>query len=147
MPHFSIQIGPGGALLDAVIGVSAARLAALTTASQPIPTAQRVRALLDTGASCTCVDPTVLAALGIPSTGTTLLNSPTTGSAPQAVNVYDVGILIPGSTQPPFFLGTVAVAECHLLQAQGFHALIGRDILASCVVNYNGPLSLVTVSY
>ena len=147
MPHFSIAIGPGGPLLDAIVGVSQARLAALTAASQPMPSAQRVRALLDTGASCTCVDPSILAALSIPSTGTTLVNSPTTGSSPQTVNVYDVGILIPGATLPPLFLSTVAVAELELLQVQGFHVLIGRDILASCVVHYNGPLKLVTVSY
>ena len=147
MPHFSIPISPGGALLDAFIGVSQARRAALTTASQPIPPLQPARALLDTGASCTCVDPSVLIALGIPSTGTTLVNSPTSGTNPQTVNVYDVCIWIPGATPPPFFLNTVAVAESQLLQAQGFHALIGRDILASCVINYNGPLGFVTVSY
>ena len=148
MPHFSIPIAAaGGALLDAYIGVSQARRTALTAASQPAPDSQRVRALLDTGASCTCVDPIILTALGIPSTGTTQMNSPTTGANPQTVNVYDVSIGIPGATPPPFFLGTVAVAEAQLLQVQGFHAIIGRDILASWVIHYNGPLSLVTVSY
>ena len=88
-----------------------------------------------------------MAALGVPITGTVLVNTPTTGNTPQVANVYDVGIMIPGATTPPLFLGTIAVAESLLLQSQGFHALIGRDILASCVISYNGPLNLVTVSY
>jgi hypothetical protein len=65
----------------------------------------------------------------------------------QTVNVYDVSIWIPGAIPPPFFLGTVAVAESQLLQSQGFHILLGRDILAYCMVHYSGPLNLVTVSY
>jgi len=134
-------------LLDAYIGVSQGRRAALLAASEPVPDPQSARALLDTGASCTCVDPSVLARLGIPSTGTTLVNSPTTGTSPQTVNVYDVSIWIPGAIPPPFFLGTVAVAESQLLQSQGFHILLGRDILAYCMVHYSGPLNLVTVSY
>jgi hypothetical protein len=93
------------------------------------------------------MDPSVLVALGIPATGTTLMNTPSTGSQPQAVNTYDVSILIPAASLPPLVLGTVAVVETQLLNQQGFHALIGRDILAGCVFHYNGPLGLITVSY
>jgi len=141
-----------GPILDAYIGASQARIAALTTAKQPIPLMEKVRALLDTGASCTCVDSTVLSKLAIPATGTTSINSTTTGATPQVVNLYDVGILIPGAispsgaTSPPLFLNTVAVAESPLLK-HGFQALIGRDILAFCVFHYNGPLRSLTVSY
>jgi predicted aspartyl protease len=147
MPHFTIQIGPNGALLDAWVGVSQARAAALQTANQTVPPLQQIRALIDTGASATCMDPSVMNALGIAPHGTTLMNSPTTGGTPQPTNVYDVSIAIPGATPPPLWLNTVAVAESLLLQAQGFHALIGRDILAACVIHYNGPLKFITVSY
>ena len=56
---------------------------------------------------------------------------------------------IPGATKtdPPHLLPTIAVAGSELLQAQGYHALIGRDILAMWVVHYNGPAGLFTVSY
>ena len=93
------------------------------------------------------MDPSVVSALNIPPTGITQLSSSTTGSAPATVNVYDVSIGIPGATQPPHVLGTIAVAESQLLQRHGFHALIGRDILAAWTFYYNGPVGLLTVSY
>jgi hypothetical protein len=75
------------------------------------------------------------------------MNTPTTGMVPQNVNLYDVAILIPGATQPPLFLDTVAVAESVLLPTQGFHVIIGRDILSKFVISYNGPIGFVTISY
>lgn len=75
------------------------------------------------------------------------MNTPSTGSTPHVANVYDVSIVIPGATPPAFTLGNIAIAEANLFNSQGFHALIGRDILESCVVHYNGGLKLVTVSY
>jgi hypothetical protein len=124
-----------------------ARYQALKKANLPTPTGQQVRALLDTGASATCIDPSVVAALGIPPHGTCLMNTPTTGAEPQTVNLYDVGLGIAGSTAPPLVFETVEVAESNLLQAQGFHMLIGRDILARCTFYYHGPASVISISY
>ena len=147
MPHFSIQISPAGPLFDAYISVSEARAAALLLAKQQLPLARKIRALLDTGASHTCLDPSIINDLQIPPTGTTSVLTPSTGATPHTVNLYDVCINIPGSKPPPHILGTVAVAGCELLQSQGFHALIGRDILSQWTVYYNGPLKLITISY
>ena len=147
MPHFTLPIDPQGPILTAYVGVSHARAIALQTAQQVVPPPQPIRALLDTGATVTCMDPSVMSALGIPSRGTTLLGSSTSGNAPATVNVYDVSIAVPGATPPPHVLGTIAVAESPLLTAYGFHALIGRDILAGWTVYYNGPVNMFTVSY
>ena len=147
MPHFAIPISPNGPLFDAFVRVSKSRFDALHTAKQTVPPAQQIRALLDTGASASCLDLSVITALGIQTTGTTQISTPSTGNTPQTVNLYDVSILIPGPVPPPLIFNTVAVAGCELLQAQGFHALIGRDILSVCVFHYNGPLQQITVSY
>ena len=88
-----------------------------------------------------------MTALGIPPHGTCLMNTPTTGATPQTVNLYDVGIGVPGATPPPLVFETVEMAESNLLQAQGFHMLLGRDIFTRCVFYYNGPANIVTVSY
>lgn len=48
-------------MVNAALGVSEARRQALTAAGQPVPPFVPIRALLDTGASVTCVDPTVIA--------------------------------------------------------------------------------------
>ena len=149
MSNFTLQITPNGPILDAWVGVSQARRTALETAKQPIPQLQVIRALLDTGASHTCLDPSVLTALSIPPHSTIQVLTPSTGNIPYEANVYDVSIVIPGAakTDPTYTLPTIAVAGCELLQAQGYHALIGRDILSGWVVHYNGPMGLFTVSF
>ena len=149
LPHFTLQIGPSGPVLKAVVGVSQARQAALQAANQAIPPGQQIWALVDTGASCTCVDPTVLQALQLPPTGSMSVNTPSTGSQPYTANQYDVGIVIPGPspTHPSYYLHTVAVVEAELLLAQGFHALIGRDVLQHCLFHYNGMTGLFTLAY
>ena len=147
MSHFNIPIGHGGPLIDAFITVSAARQSALEAASRSIPDPQKIRALLDTGASHSCLDPVVVTALGIPVTGNCQINTPSSGAAPHTVDLYDVGIYIPATNPPPLVFPTVAVAGCQLFQAQGFHALIGRDILDLCMLFYNGPLKVLTLSF
>lgn len=147
MPHVSIPIGPGGPLFDAYIYISKARHEALEKAQKPTPTASKVRALLDTGASCTCVDPSVLQTLSIPSRGTSPMNTPSAGDKPQTVNLYDIGLGIQGHTAPALIFETVQVAGTELLKSQGFHVLIGRDILSRCVFHYNGPGNQIIVSY
>lgn len=153
MPHFPVQIGPTGPLFDAFIRVSKSRFDALTAAKQPIPPAQPIRALLDTGASASCLDLSVVAALGLQPTGNTSIVTPSTGNTPHIVNVYDISILVPAAVlrtegvTPPLIFNTVAVAGCDLLQTQGFHALIGRDILSVCMFYYNGPGNVIIVSY
>jgi hypothetical protein len=65
------------------------------------------------------------------------------------MNQYDVGIIIPGPTlnHPPFILHTLAVVETALFAAQGFHSLIGRDILEHCVLTYNGSMGQFILAY
>jgi hypothetical protein len=39
------------------------------------------------------------------------------------------------------------VTASDLLFAQGFHALVGRDILSQCILIYNGSNDMFTLSY
>jgi hypothetical protein len=39
------------------------------------------------------------------------------------------------------------VIAADLLQAQGIHALIGRDILMQCVLHYNGTTGTFTLAF
>lgn len=62
---------------------------------------------------------------------------------------FDVGIAIPGSlpTHPALIFNTVPVIASQLVAAQGFQALIGRDILAHCLLNYNSLIGQFTLAY
>ena len=149
MPHFTLQISPQGPILLVYIGVSQARQAALAAAGQQIPQPVPIQALIDTGASGTCVDPSVLSMLGLTPTGVVSVNTPSTGNQPHIAQQYDVSLVIPGGlpTHPQLWFANVPVIAAQLLVAQGFQALIGRDILADCLFTYNGQTGQFTLAY
>lgn len=150
MPYFTRQVTPpaGSLIVVATIGVSQARRTALMAASQPIPNGVVVQGLLDTGASNTCVDPTVLTQLNLSPRGTTQINSPTTGSQPASAPTYDVSLTIPGMPgHPPFIFQTIPIIESQLQAAQGIQALIGRDVLRFCLLTYDGRNGLFSLAY
>ena len=149
MPHFTLQVTSNGPLLNAFVGVSHARHTALNAAKQPTPQAVQIRALIDTGASCTCMDPSVVTALQLVATGPVTMNTPSTGATPHTAWEYDVSIIIPGASanHAPLLIPNIAVASTELLATLGFHALIGRDILSRCILTYNGETGLFMLAY
>jgi hypothetical protein len=145
VPHVTVQIAPGGPLLDFRIGVSQARAQALQQSGLPIPQPLQIRGLVDTGASCSCVDPSALQGLGLTPTGQSPMLTPSTGTQPHYANVYDVSLIL---VHPALQLtmGNVAVAESELM-VQGIQALIGRDVLKNCLLVYDGALGVFTLSF
>jgi hypothetical protein len=149
MPHFTLQSDSNGLIIAAAVFVSQERQTALKNAGEKIPDLIQIRALIDTGASSTCVDTTVLKGLQLTPTGSSPMVTPSTGNKPVDVDQYDIGILVPPAkpNQTPLMFGTVAVCSIDLIQSQGFHALIGRDILSHCLLSFNGASGLFTLAY
>lgn len=151
MPHLTLPLSAGRPLIDIYVGVSQARRDALTEAGQVFPAPLPARALVDTGASCTCIDLTILQQLGIPPTGTTPVLTPSTGQIPHIANQYDVSIQIAfGDSGSPFkflfWAHTMPVVDADL-RPQGILALIGRDILTTGILQYNGETRLFTLAF
>ena len=145
MPHVTFQIAPGGPLLDIAVGVSQPRAEALTANNQPVPQPLPVRGLIDTGASCTCIDPAILQGLGLTPTGTVSIATPSTGNQPHYCDQYDVSItLLHPIFQYTFLI--VPVIEANL-SAQGIQALIGRDVLKNCLFVYDGTAGIFTLAF
>jgi|SRR6185369_1467915 hypothetical protein len=137
MPHLTVPFSNGSPIIDLIIGVSAPRADALKKAGQPIPAVIPVRALIDTGASCTNVDPTILTALAVPSSGTVPCHTPSTKSGkPHIANQFDVSLRLihPLLTRTFFAIPVIESELCH----QGIHAILGRDILSFCLLTYDG---------
>ncbi len=135
--------------MDAAVLVSVPRLAVLKQMGQSAASPQRVRALLDTGAAGTCVDPMVLKALGLSPTGEALMLTPSTGSTPQNAFTYDVqiGIFAGRPNDLHYISSTIQVMASDLYAGQGIHVLIGRDVLAGCIFHYNGADGILTLAY
>jgi len=145
LPNFTLPITAYGALLDIFIDVSLPRKEAIKSAGLEIPDPVLSRGLVDTGASHTCIDPEIIKRLGINPTGTTSVTTPSTGSTPHTCNQFDVGIIIP-SEKLNYQIYSLPVMESELSN-QGFHVLIGRDILRNCILHYNGEMAQYTLSF
>jgi len=97
--------------------------------------------LVDTGASITCVDRTLLELLEIPSVGISEVFTPS-GKAQQ--NIYPIEISFPQINLPKIAFSQVLGSE---LKDQGIIALIGRDVLRHFLLVYNGPGGFVSLAH
>lgn len=148
MPHFTLNLDPAGPVANAGISVSEGRRLALTAAGEAVPQMMFVRALVDTGASFTSVDPSVLTALSLTPTGTIDMVTPSTGQGTHTADTYDIDFQIgAGPNDTPLIIQNLRVASCDLFLRQGIHVLVGRDILARCILVYNGALNFFSLSF
>ena len=147
MPVLTAAFQAGVPLVRIAVGVSEPRQGALQAVSQPIPDPQGCLALLDTGASHSCVDPTILAALGLSPTGSVSVLTASSGTTPHACRQFDVALVIFMDNQQIHLASlTIPVMELDLVN-QGFGALIGRDVLSQGLLVYNGKRGELMLSF
>jgi len=101
--------------------------------------------LIDTGASVTSVDSSVIDQLGLQPTGTVGIRTPSTGLIPHTCSTYDVELTIPGPTQARH-VPAVAIIDGHYL-SQGHQGLLGRDMLKDGRLIYCGHDNFVMLSF
>lgn len=146
MPCVNLQILELGPVIDVLIHISAPRKVAMESAGLVTPNQVRSRLLIDTGASCTCLDEEVIKSLNLTPSGTTSIHTPSTteGNSHQC-NQYDVSLIIPHNALSRQF-HAVPVVESKFSH-QGIDGLLGRDVLNQCVFIYNGELGIYTLSF
>lgn len=131
-----IQIPPAAALvmrgpvLQVTVTIEQNAAKALLTQGKTVQSKTGI-ALIDTGASNTCVDDKAAQELGLPVIDVGSMQSASHEKHP--CNIYPVQIVTPVVTlNSPRTIGAN-------LASQGLLVLIGRDVLASCNLFYNGP--------
>ncbi|MCY4152237.1 MAG: hypothetical protein OXE94_08405, partial [Aestuariivita sp.] len=132
MPQLTIPTDDAGRpCLDVQLSIGKEHEKTLQARKMEVPTPRTVRGLMDSGASCTCVDISVVRALGLSSSKevhflTPLSNDPITGLQ------YEVGVHIAaGPTQRPWIdTSNLPVIAFPFSPDQPFHVLVGHDLLS-----------------
>lgn len=147
MAHFTRAIEQSGPLLNALLTLSVPGAQALRKEGKPVPRGFLAKGLVDTGASCTSVDPSVVEALGLRPISRVPMITPSTGPEPIMVDQYDIGVAIYSTEEEaPLRVDALPVCGTPLIN-QGFHVLIGRDVLARCLLFYNGATHQYSLSF
>lgn len=146
MPSVNLQILPLGPVIDVHVGISEPRRLALQRAKIDPPKSANCRLLIDTGASCTCVDSWIIQHLSLTPSGVANIHTPSTSAGnTHTCNQYDASLIIQHPAISRIF-NPVPIIESQFSH-QGIDGLLGRDILKSCLFIYNGELGLYTLSF
>ena len=126
--------------MQVTISVAESVVAQLAEKGLEIPAPVSGLALIDTGASTTCIDNDVAQQIGAPVVDVVKMAS--ASHAETEANMYPIRLEVVG------LLGTVSAPRAMgaALQCQGLIALIGRDVLRRCTLHYNGPSGEFTLA-
>ncbi|MHB8539431.1 MAG: retroviral-like aspartic protease family protein [Candidatus Acidiferrales bacterium] len=137
--HPAIALNQRGPIIQVTVTIEQNAGKGLLAQGKTLPTPKSGVALIDTGATATCIDEQAAQELGLPVIDVAKMTSAT--HADQQCNVYPVQIAIP----PVLILNsprTIGAA----LAPQGILVLLGRDLLRNCSLFYNGPAGQFTLS-
>jgi len=142
--HSPEGLSSAGPLLQVQVMVPPALAALLGQSNQPIPAPGTGWALIDTGATRTCVDKAVLDELEVQATGAI-----TTGTAagPAQQLLYPAKLNFPGANFEIEFGSVIGVdLSGQSIAGQNVIVLLGRNVLSRCVLVYNGPGGIFTLA-
>jgi len=140
-----LQVGPhglfaGGVVMDVALAVDAVTAGSLRNGGQAIPTPVTAQALVDTGCTITSIDDSIVQQLGLIVRGYSTTH---TAGGPITSGQYLVGLSFPGTNLNGRTLHRVQSVN---LSGQPFKVLIGRDLMASWNINYNGPAGFISIA-
>ena len=133
-------LSANGIIINVAVGVDIHTAVSLRAQGQNVPDSISCQALIDTGASCLCIDGTIAQKLGLARRGET---TNLTAAGPVRTNLYAVSLLFPGSNLRTYELLRASEAD---LSPQPFKCLIGRDVMRNWHVHYNGQSGAVSIA-
>lgn len=133
-----------GALLVVEIHIPIVLENVLKIQNKPIPGPKKGVALIDTGATNTCVDHNVISGLGVKSVG--VINSGTAGGSAQ-MNLFPARLKFPNENLNLEFTSCAGVSlDGQTAMGLPIIALLGRDVLSNFILIYNGPAGMYTIT-
>lgn len=128
-----------GPIVEVSVGVTGDIADGWRNSGIDVPAPVSGRALIDTGATVTCVDEEVANTLDLPVRDVVTMVSATEETEQ---SVYPIQMDVAGSDLTIDASKAVGAS----LQEQGLVALIGRDVLSQTTFHYNGPAGEYTLS-
>lgn len=119
----------------------------MLAAKLAVPAPVVVRALVDTGASGTCVAPAIVRQLGLVPSGTVTMHTPSTAGKPVVRSQFDVAVGIFMDSDEVHIPSLIIPVVESDLACQGIQALIGRDVLENGILIYDGRPRSVTLAF
>jgi hypothetical protein len=145
VPSFSSNIAnleAVGPVVEVLIFPSVAQVQQLQQSHQPIPAPVKIQALIDTGASGSCINPAVAESLALSQVGVSNMSTPSTTTPVQCPIVMLDVLFMPNQVKVGNIFATVAP-----LGGQQIQMLIGRDVLKHGVLIYTGYINQFTLSF
>jgi hypothetical protein len=146
MSRLTLPVDPRGRLVVKLyLNVGTVRRSALAQSGQQIPIPVQVNAMIDTGASMTVVEESILKNdLKLLPTGDILVHTASTGAIPVKRDLYRVEVALAEAVT-----GTLAsnleVIAVDTLAGLGVGALLGRDVLSTLYFEYKGVSDEFTI--
>lgn len=147
MPIISRTIDWEGALVDVLVGVHASRREKLVRLQMTVPSAIPIPAQIDTGTHRSGIDEGVLRSLELD--GEVDIEEVFTSSTtdePHKCPVYLAELTLVGAEGNRSF-ETLRVLAHHFSPNEKAKAVIGRDLLAHCILEYDGVKRYFTLSF
>lgn len=147
LPHPQALQGTGP-VIQVQVEVPTALATQLQHTGQTVPQPVLGYALIDTGASLSAVDATVIQQLGVQPVGVAHVG---TAGGPQQQATCPARFSFPGSSLPAIdfnqLLGANLSGQLALGAGNPLVALLGRDLLQHFVLIYNGPAAMFTLAF
>lgn len=136
-----------GALVSTTIGISSARRRALLREGLTVPPVQRVDLLVDTGASHTMVDASVMRSLQLQPINSYSYHSTSTAGVPEMCEAYDAELTLGSASE-----GNLLRIEPLEIMANSFighhyQGLLGRDVLNRLQLAWRGTTRELALVY
>jgi len=148
MGFVSGKLVNAGAIIEVQVGVGVARRQVLESRKIRVPDPIFVKAIIDTGSFLSACSPRIFEELGIsPVSYQPIRTASTEPGKPHDCPVFDVSLAVIANARPEPLPITRLLEFSHWGEEEGAEAVMGRDLLAHCCLDYRGAHKTFTLSF